>query len=185
MNLEPYKHIIFDFDETLATLIVDWPIWHQQIITVMKKHEPNFDESTQLNMYAIHQYINKYGKAFRDDFVNFEIAFEQKYYRSYELIEKSFLLLKELYYQKKFLYLLTSNCREIVLPILKELNIDSYFAKIVTINDVENLKPTVEPFKLIAEESADKSEYLMIGDSHSDRGFAKNVEIAYLDVKDF
>ena len=185
MNLELYKHIIFDFDDTLATLIVDWPFWHEQVIAVMKKHEANFDESTHLNMYSIHQYINKYGKKFRDDFVNFEIAFEQKYYHGYQLIEKSFALLQKLHDQEKFLYLLTSNCKEVVLPILKELGIASYFKKIVTINDVPNIKPTIEPFKLIAENSANKSEYLMIGDSSSDSGFAKNVGIAYLDIKDF
>ncbi len=185
MNFKLYKHVIFDFDETLAKLIVDWPFWHKEIIPIIKKYDASFDENTYLNMYSIHQLINKYGENFRSDYVNFEIATEKKYYRGYKLIEKSFDLLQELHEQNKKLYLLTSNCREVVLPILEELKIADYFSKIVTVDDVKNLKPTPEPFKLIASEPCDKSEFLMIGDSKSDSEFAQNVGIDYLDVSEF
>lgn len=184
MDFKPYKNIIFDFDETLATLIVDWQFWHQGIVPIIKKYEPDFDENTNLHMYAIHQFINKYGKDFRDDYVNFEISLEQKNYKTYKLIDKSFKLLQELHGKNKNLYLLTSNCREVVLPILKELKIEDYFVKTIMANDVENFKPSPAPFKLIGNENSDKSQYLMIGDSVSDREFAQNVEIDYLDVKD-
>ncbi len=186
MNFRQYKHIIFDFDETLATLLIDWPKWHEQIIAIIKKHESNFDESTYLNMYSIHQYILKYGQAFRDDFVSFETAFEQKYYHGYKLINKTFALLQKLSQEGKHIYLLTSNSREVVLPILRELKIEQLFNKIVTLGDVSNIKPTVEPFALISEGlQVNKKEFLMIGDSQSDSGFAANVGIDYLDIKDF
>lgn len=185
MNFKPYSHIIFDFDETLATLIVDWQFWHIDIIPVIKKYEPDFNEKSSLNMYNIHQLINKHGKSFRDDYVNFEINLETKHYKSYKLIDKNFDLFQELHRQKKNLYLLTSNSREIVLPILKELNIADNFSKIITVNDVENVKPSPAPFKLIGNENSDKSQYLMVGDSINDREFAQNIGIAYLDVKNF
>lgn len=185
MDFKPYENIIFDFDETLATLIVDWKWWHTDIIPIIKKYEPDFDENSKLNMYNIHQFTNKYGKSFRDDYVNFEISLELKHYKTYKLIDKSFKLLQELHQQNKSLYLLTSNSREIVLPILKELKIEDYFVKTIMANDVENFKPSPAPFKLIASGETDHSQYLMVGDSINDREFAQNVGIDYLDVKDF
>lgn len=163
---------------------MDWQFWHTGIIPIVKKYEPDFDENTDLHMYSIHQFINKYGEAFRNDYVNFETALEQKHYHTYKLIDKSFNLLQELHRQNKSLYLLTSNCRAVVFPILEELKVSDYFTKIVTLNDVENVKPSPAPFKLIASDETDKNQYLMIGDSISDREFAQNVEIDYLDVKD-
>ncbi len=184
MDFKPYKNVIFDFDQTLATIIMDWSSWYPGVMSIIKRFEPNFDENTDFHMYAIHQFINKYGKAFRDDYIQFELKMEKENYQGYQLIETTFNLLQTFYQQGKNLYLLTSNSREVVSPILKELQIADHFDKIITLDDVENVKPSPAPFKLIASDKIDKSQYLMIGDSISDREFAQNVEIGYLDVKD-
>jgi HAD superfamily hydrolase (TIGR01549 family) len=186
MDFKQYKHVIFDFDETLATLIVDWKFWHTDIVPIIKKYEPDFDEAlaASLDMSSVHQFIDKYGQSFRRDYVDFEISIEQKHYHGYKIIDQSLALLKKFHQQNKTIYLLTSNSREIVLPILQEMRIADYFARIITVNDVENVKPSPAPFKLIKDEKIALDQYLMVGDSVNDSGFAKNVGIAYLDVKD-
>ena len=185
MNFKPYQHVIFDFDKTLATLIIDWSGWEQMVATLIKKYQPDFDENTQLHMYSINEYVNQYGKAFYQDYADLEIALEREHYQGYEVVEKSFNLLQKLHQQQKILYLLTSNSQNTVIPILKELGVFNYFSKIVALENVENLKPSSMPFKLISNGLDDKNTYLMIGDSRSDRGFAHNTGIAYLDIKDF
>lgn len=185
MNFDQYSHIIFDFDETLVTLQIKWSFWHQDIIPLMEKYEPDFDPQTYLDMSAIHRYVEKHGSNFLSDFVEFEKKLEQDHYYGYIKIEKSLNLLEKLQQAGKQLYLLTSNCREVVEPILEELQIKNYFKKIVTVNDVENLKPSAAPFKLIRETDVELQNYLMIGDSKNDSGFAKRAEIAYLDVREF
>lgn len=185
MNFDQYSHIIFDFDETLATLQVEWPFWHQDIIPLIKKYEPDFDPQTYLDMSSIHRYVEKYGSNFLSDFVEFEKKLEQEHYYGYIKIDKSLKLLEKLHQAKKTLFLLTSNCSEVVEPILEELQIKNYFQKIITVNDVENLKPSPAPFKLIKENQVDLQKYLMIGDSKNDSGFAKAAQIAYLDIRDF
>lgn len=185
MNFDQYSHIIFDFDETLATLQVEWSFWHQDIIPLIKKYEKDFDPQTYLDMSAIHRYVEKYGSSFLSDFVAFEKKLEQDHYYGYIRIEKSLALLEKLHQAQKTLFLLTSNCREVVEPILEELRIKTYFKKIVTVNDVENLKPSAAPFKLIREDDVELKNYLMIGDSKNDSGFAKATGIAYLDVREF
>ena len=108
---------------------------------------------------------------------------EQDHYQGYAIIPEAMALLEQLYQENKQLYLLTSNCREVVLPILDELKITGYFRKIITVGDVPNIKPSIAPFALI-DDGSPKTDYLMVGDSASDRGFAENVGIEYLDVAD-
>lgn len=176
-------HIIFDFDRTLATLQVDWQFWHAQIIPLITKFQPEFDPHTKLDMSSIHGFIEKYGQPFRDAFVKIETQVEQEHYQGYSVNQNALVLLQQLVQQQKHCYLLTSNCREVVLPILDELNITQSFKKIITVGDVSNIKPSYSPFELIHDGSP-KSEYLMIGDSASDSGFATTVGIAYLDVNE-
>lgn len=135
-------------------------------------------------MHALHQLIERYGQDFRQDYLVTEIDLETKHSHGYEVIDSSFNLLKKFIGEKKDLYLVTSNCQEVVLPILKELKIATNFQKIVTANDVTNFKPSIEPFKLINNDQIEEKEWLMVGDSQSDREFAQNLKIDYLDVRD-
>lgn len=181
-----YSHVIFDFDDTLAKLLIDWPKWHPMITQLIQRFEPDFvfTDKSQTGHFAIHQYINRYGQKFYDEFLSSAINFEVSNYSGYGLIPHSLNLLKQLHQAGKKLYLLTSNCREVVAPVLEDLEITDFFKRVITVNDVSNLKPTAAPFELIKEDSVPLNKYLMVGDSESDSGFAENIGIAYLDVRD-
>lgn len=184
MNFDQYQHVIFDFDETLATIIMDWSPWYEGVAEIVRKYQPSFDDANNLQMQSVSEFINQYGQSFRDEYVNFEIDLENKNYQSYKIIQKTLDLLQEFHKQNKNLYLLTSNSRVTVLPILEELKITNHFKKIFTLDDVRNFKPSPIPFELIYVEGSDKKQYLMVGDSVSDKGFAQNAGINYLDVDD-
>lgn len=184
MNFDQYQHVIFDFDETLATIIMDWSPWYEGVAKIVQKYQPSFDNANNLHMQSVSEFINQYGQSFRDEYVNFEIDLENKNYQSYKIIQKTLDLLQEFYKQNKNLYLLTSNSKVTVLPILEELKIADYFTKIVTLDDVRNFKPSPIPFESIYVEGNNKKQYLMVGDSVSDKGFAQNAGIDYLDVDD-
>ncbi len=185
MNFDQYQHVIFDFDETLATIIMDWSPWYKGVAEIVRKYQPSFDDVNNLSMQSVSEFINQYGQSFRDEYVNFEINLEKKNYQSYKIIQKTLDLFQKFHKQNKNLYLLTSNSKITVLPILEELKITNHFTKIVTLDDVRNFKPSPIPFELIYVEGNDKKQYLMVGDSVSDKGFAQNVGIDYLNVRDF
>lgn len=190
MNLSSYSHLIFDFDETIATLQIRWPEWHRQIASVIQNYEADFnaEDAVKLTMYDIHRYINRYGKAFRDDFVAFEQRIETQNYHGFDIVPAGFALLKQAQQEQKQLYLLTSNCRAVVGPVLIELGIKDYFQRIITVDDVANLKPSAMPWQLIAateaEQQIPKAKWLMVGDSASDSGFAATVGINFVNVNE-
>jgi phosphoglycolate phosphatase-like HAD superfamily hydrolase len=181
-----YSHVIFDFDDTLAKLLIDWPKWKIEIAKLIQNYQTDFtlERATALNHFVINQYITRYGDTFRSDFIRVSAQAEKDNYHGYRIINEGMNLLEKLHRAEKDLYLLTSNCRLVIDPVLEELSITKHFKKIITTDEVDNLKPTSAPFKLIYEQGRPLSDYLMIGDSSSDSGFAKSAGIDYLDVRD-
>ena len=184
MNFKQYQNIIFDFDETLATIIIDWSPWYEEVANIFRKYQPDFQDANSITMQIVSQFITKYGQPLRDAYLAFSRDFESKTYQGYYKNQPALDLLQTLHQQNKNLYLLTSNTKATILPILSELGIANYFAKIITLDDVTNIKPNPMPFELIYTQGQNKNQYLMIGDSSSDRGFAQNAGITFLDVDD-
>lgn len=184
MDFKQYQDIIFDFDETLATIIIDWSPWYEKVANIFRKYQPDFQDDDGITMQMVSQFITRYGQPLREAYLAFARDFERKTYQGYQKNQAALDLLQTLHQQNKNLYLLTSNTKATILPILSELDISSYFNKIITLDDVTNIKPSAVPFELIYSKDKSKNQYLMIGDSSSDRGFAENADIAFLDVDD-
>jgi phosphoglycolate phosphatase-like HAD superfamily hydrolase len=179
------KHIIFDFDETLCTLLIDWTPWRKELDELFAasdltpKNEPDFNYAVIVNLY-----IEKYGKAGRDEIVALNYRIEKDYYSGYELSPIALPLLESVEKIAQ-LYLWTSNDRRTVAPILRELEIADKFQKIITRNDVEYVKPKAVGFALIYDERNARSQYLLIGDSRSDSGAATDAGIDFINIAEF
>ena len=83
----------------------------------------------------------------------------------------------------KFIY--SSNSRASVEKGLKELGISDDFKSLVTRDDVSYIKPDPEGFLLIYDPNTPKEDYLMIGNSHSDKDMAKAAGIDFYLVEYF
>lgn len=185
MQLDKYSHVIFDFDETIVTLLMHWrPNWQEQLIQLVHQYQADFPSDTRLDMPAVTKLIKQFGQNFRQDFIKFEQKFEKDHYYGYKIVDRGWQLLQNAHKANQQLYLLTSNCQTTIAPILQELNIQNYFAKIITAENVDNLKPTPAAWPLIAQSFASKKDYVMVGDSVSDSGFASSVGIDFINVKD-
>jgi len=184
-RLDPfaYQCVIFDFDYTLIKLDVDWRAWEVQILDLIRRYQTN-SQVTSISHYQIHHYVTQYGAKFLQDFKTVSSQAENANLHGYQPMTQSIVLLQQLQQASKQLFLLTSNSRNTTLPILTKLNLANYFSKIITLDEVANLKPTAAAFELIKEDNVPLNKYLMVGDSESDSGFAKNADIAYLDVRD-
>lgn len=176
-----YQCVIFDLDYTLVKLQIDWRAWERAIFALISKYQPTAPPNS-VSHYDVHRYISRHGAAFLAEFRRISGQAELDNYHCYSLIHDSLTLLKQLQLANKQLYLLTSNGRRVALPILTELQLIDVFDQIITADEVANLKPTSAPFALIHEPSRPLSDYLMIGDSASDSGFAASAGIDYLDV---
>lgn len=179
------KHIIFDFDRTIAIINVNWTNWHLGAGEIFKKYEPTFVKHLQgEKIYHLqNDMFKKYGQNIKSEVDAFTREFEASEVNGFDPISRTLKFIKYLHGRGKSLYIWSSNDSVLVAKSLKELDIFDYFDLLVTRDNVDFLKPETSGFdKHLSGLDADLSSFLMVGDSESDRGAAKNCKIDYLDV---
>lgn len=180
------KHIIFDLDETLLTLLIDWNNWMKEMKEIFS--QCNVELTSAKSSYATYpeaqnNCIKKFGSKLRNKIVEINYKNEKKYFSGYKLspITPSLLDLAKKYAK---LYIWTSNDERTVAPILDELNINELFEKIVYRNSVVYVKPDPEGFYLINGNGNSIADYLLIGDSDADKGAAIEAGIDFLNIRE-
>lgn len=179
-TLSKKTHLIFDFDETIARLNIDWSNWRPNIIKIIKKYDPSFEyHGGGINNWII-SYTEKYGRSIRNDFVKFQAEFEKNglkgYAKNIDLIE----YIKNNDPQKN--YLLTNNVMRTVLPILDEIGLKDRFEKIVALDTVFFLKPHPEGIMKIIDKNISLSEYVVVGDSEKDKQAARAARVDFVKI---
>lgn len=171
--------IIFDFDETLCTLEIDWGAWSVEMDRFIRQFEPDFNGS--LSHTAINQLTRMYGPEFRRALIEKNTDLEHAHYHGYTVVEQGLSLVKTVA-NKCRVHLWTSNNRQTVTPVMKKEGIDTLFTTTVCYNDVQYIKPDPDGFSLINTTNLPVSQFLFVGDSASDRGACEALGIAFIDV---
>jgi len=185
MNLATKKYLVFDFDRTIDTLIIDWSTILDGWLKLGK--ELTGDHSLEItgNPYVFQAEIaEKIGQPAIEAFQDFTRDYERDNYSTHEPNMKLVQFIQDNQANYQF-FLWSSNHLETIKPILKDLGLDKSFRNIVTRDMVDYPKPHPVGFEQIFIPGTDKKEYLMIGDSKNDKLAAKAAEIDFVDVIDF
>jgi HAD superfamily hydrolase (TIGR01549 family) len=162
-------HLIFDFDETIGTLIIDWSGVRNEVKKIIREYESDFDYDFNTRTVTVcNEYVKKYGKEIRDKFRKLTEDYENKYVTGLDVNQEVLDIIKNS--SKKIKYIWSSNSRKIIIRFLTELSIENQFEKIITKDEVDFLKPKPDGFELIYDGVTPKEKYLMIGDSDADQG---------------
>lgn len=183
LQINPKKHIIFDFDLTLGELVLPWNLINEKMDREFRKIDKEMAvRCFNWNWSGYNEMVKKYGhevkRTIDKNYLEFETNHFDEVRPNKELI--SFVLNNHSIYT---LYVWSNNQRPTVINALKKLGILEHFKKIVTATDVSIYKPEPEGFELIYDNKTAKDQYLMIGDSEGDRKAAKNVGIDFFFVQ--
>lgn len=177
-------HLVFDFDATIALINIDWTNWHKGIAAIYREFDPKHTFRPKSEHNLINQYTEQFGAEIRNKLHRFNEEYEQKYANGYtpnpdlvDFIQQAKPTLS--------LYVYTSNARKTVAPMLASLQIADKIRQVVTRDDVDFIKPHPQGFVKIYDTSVPKKQYLMIGDSHADRGVAENAGIDFYPIDYF
>ncbi len=176
---ERITDIIFDFDETICTLQIDWGAWSVEMDRFIRQFEPEFHGS--LSHTAINQLTRTYGPEFRRALIEKNTDLEHAHYHGYTRVDQGLALLKAVAGECN-VHLWTSNNRQTVTPVMQKEGIDKLFTTTVCYNDVLYIKPDPDGFRLINTTNLPVSQFLFIGDSASDRGVCEALGIEFIDV---
>ena len=178
---QPKTHLIFDLDDTLLTLNLPWSVAKQQV----RQYLDNVDlvmatNCRHLGYSGYNQMINKYGSQIKTHLDQIYLDFETRYYKitpNQSLID--FVLINK---DKYTFYIWSNNQRITVEQALKDVGLDKIIKKIVSASDVPLYRPDIVGFNLIYDPSVDKKQYLMIGDSNTDKMASQIAEIDFFNI---
>lgn len=198
----PKQHIIFDFDQTLFTLLLPWGDFLDTTYEMLREHNEAFYTEHSDKNSTNYQLLNAYFQAgmpeVRKSVDEFACKFE------YERLEG----VKEHHEITDFVrrnadnyqfYIWTSNCSKGVRRVLEENDLwqdqsgKKYFEVMVARDTVAYFKPEPDGFTQIIDhantQAAEQgqqvpqlSDFLMVGDSSSDKGAAEAVGMDFFQV---
>lgn len=185
----PKKYLIFDLDETLAFLHVNWSTITQGIFDLVATFDKSLAKETPRERFAaIHltnKAIQKHGKIALDKIHAFVDQYERINYSGYTPNKELIEFIKSDINKGYSLFIWTTNTTRIVQDFLLKEELVGRFSKLITHNVLTQLKPQKEGFSFIYIQDTPLSDYLMIGDSENDEGAAKNAEIDFFKIDYF
>ncbi len=176
------KNLIFDFDETIATLDISWKEWHIGIGNIFKKYEPSFNNHLRGERVEFLQniFFEKYGDNLKKEVDSFTREYEEENTKGIFPIEKTVNLIKNLH--NKNLFVWTSNDSQTAKKFLKELDILEKFELIIGHEMVDFIKPDPNGFNKYLKDKGELETFLYIGNSSSDVKAAEASGVKYVDV---
>lgn len=175
-----YKsQVIYDFDCTVARIVIDWSIWQDGVEKIFKKYDDTFVRNGTVHQFT-NQMIVKYGKPLRDEVCEFNKNFEDKYNQGVEVNQELVEYIKNNSQQKH--YLLTSNCHLLIDRLLVDLGLENSFTKVITRDDVLLIKPDTEGINKIID-GQNVTDFIYLGDSVFDEETAKAVGMDFEWIK--
>lgn len=188
LQKHPKKYLLFDLDDTLAHLNIDWSTIRQGVFDVVAQYDKKLVEDT-LNerfatIYLTNRAVAKYGEKMKDEITSFWNTYEQSNYSGYIPNAELITTVKSLGPQyKKFIW--TTNTTFPVQDFIRKEGLNNQFKKIVSHQTVLRLKPEADGFADIYAPNTSLNDYLMIGDSINDEGAAKNAGIDFFQIDYF
>lgn len=175
--------IIFDFDGTIGTLVIDWTSWRNDIKDLIHEFDPDTHVALESIRHANqNDLIQKYGAEFREKLNTVNEHSELNLVTAFN-VNKS--ILDFINNTNKKLYCWSSNSRKTLEKHLGEVGILGRFEKIISRENTYLLKPDNEGFKFIYNPEIPKEAYLLVGDLDTDRVAAQRSGIDFLHVDDF
>lgn len=189
LKLHPKKYLIFDLDETLALLHMNWSTITQDIFDLVEAFDVSLvKESLRERFAAIYltnRAIQKHGKIALDKIHAFVDEYERVNYSGYTPNKELIEFIKSDRNKFYLLSIWTTNTTRIVQDFLLKEELTNRFSKIITHDILTQLKPEKEGFTFIHIPNTPLSDYLLIGDSINDEGAAKNAGIDFFKIDYF
>ncbi len=180
LSKNPKTNLIFDFDETIAMLILPWHKWFEEVADQIKKIDPEIHESSYPEVH--NAFVAKHGdeglwtsRELNEEFELRNLAGLKANPEVVDLIKNN---------KKYVMFVWSSNSEIIIVNALKKLGIENHFKKIVSRSNARFAKPHPQGFELI-DDGTPRKDYLFIGDSFSDSGAAKKLGIDFFKIDYF
>lgn len=178
-QLDAYKALSFDFDDTLATLHVPWSDVYAQVKTMIETEFGPIEENLRLHqMVGVAQDL--YGPEVKEKSKAILFYYEQKasYTVNVDLVT---------YVQGRHcpLAIYSNNCRQVLEHILAEIGLAPHVNCLVAFEDVSQFKPHPEGMeKVIKTLGVSVDDLVYVGDKETDKQVAESCGVPFTFVQE-
>ena len=160
-----YTDIIFDFDETIVQLLVDWSVLGEDRQKVAERLN-HLKERKEMWNYKFQDFlIEKYWPDMKKELDGYSLHAETDHLLGVNENQLLIEFIKENYKKYKF-YIVSNNMNVTITQMVKELGLEECFHSIIWRDDVSFPKPRAEGIeKTIKDAKWKKENFLMIGDN--------------------
>jgi phosphoglycolate phosphatase-like HAD superfamily hydrolase len=181
LSHHPKKHLIFDFDRTLATLVIDWPTMLEKMFQPLLRldHGLVYPLTPDTLSYPLfNTLIRKHGHPAKKIIESYFQKAEAEDLKGVKPNRELINFVKN--HDEYDYYIWSNNFRATILKVLDEEKLRNRFKIIVAADDNLFYKPDATGMEKIA--IGDKKDWLMIGDSGNDRLGASALGIDFYKV---
>lgn len=184
----PKTHLIFDFDETLFWLVLEWDRFFEamekELAPIDRKLYDDLATQKRSLSDTLNAYVDGYGTKAKQIITRisetFEIEHLVRVVPNPELID--FVRASK---DKYHMFIWTSNTSSIVEKVLTEHQLTGIFTRIASQLEILMIKPYTDGFRYLSESGVSLDQYLMIGNSSADEEAAKASGIDYFHIDYF
>lgn len=176
------KVVIFDFDNTICDLQINWNKWDIEIGELLQRYDSEILLSGgYMRDNLMNLYLEKYGDEFREEWRDLSNKFEKENAKGCSPLQRVVTLIKKL--EDIELWIWSSNSEKTIRKYLHELGLENKFSTFITRDSVDFIKPSPDGF-LKTVGNRDQRDFLFIGNAKNDRLAAEAAGIEYIDVRD-
>lgn len=188
LETHPKTHLIFDFDETLFWLVLEWDRFFEamekELAPIDRKLYDDLATQKRSLSDTLNAYVDGYGTKAKQIITRisekFEIEHLVRVVPNPELID--FVRASK---DKYHMFIWTSNTSSIVEKVLTEHQLTGIFTRIASQLEILMIKPYTDGFHYLSESGVPLERYLMIGNSSADEEAAKASGIDYFHIDYF
>lgn len=181
--MKSYTHYIFDLDQTLVTLHIDWSHWHSRIVEIFAKRGiPYTYTSSMDSCMRLNDLVRREGESARAHISAMVRESELSHLHGYTPVHRVIHYLQSLP-SDTHKYIWTANSLDTATKALEDNHLSRYFESIAARDNVSYSKPDPAGFiEMIYDGETPLSQYVMIGDSTNDAAAARAAGIDYIHV---
>lgn len=179
----PKTHLIFDLDETLAKLNIDWSSYRKGIWDTVATFDKPLTEDVPfepwMSLTLINRAVEKHGETAKKTISSFITTYETSHYHGYtpNIPLLSFIQENKDVYS---FFIWTNNSTAVIQDFLVKEHLCNMFKKMVSRDIVSYVKPDPDGFSYIRDPRVPLSQYLFIGDNpRTDQLAAQNAGIDF------
>ncbi|PIQ71427.1 hypothetical protein COV87_03470 [Candidatus Roizmanbacteria bacterium CG11_big_fil_rev_8_21_14_0_20_37_16] len=163
----PKKYLIFDLDETLIRLEIDWSGVYKMLFTAIKNIDSSLISKVPESALEFYNLVNmttsKHGEKAKKKLDQTIAEYEMSHYLRYTP-NPSLMSFIRTHKDTYSFSLWTSNAKRTIRDFLQKEQFEQFFENIITLESVLLTKPNTYGFSMIYNSNNSKRDYLMIGD---------------------